>query len=85
MGVEMVVTQVPSADFLQPLFMEPLWDAVGGHQMSDISDKVKNAAEMARSLISEPLAVWSSPGHKKLLKFENDTKLSIFGRKKLDF
>ena len=68
MVVEMVVTQVPSADFLQPLFMEPLWDAVGGHQMSDISDRVKNAAEMARLLISEPLAVWSSPGHKKITK-----------------
>ena len=64
----MVVTRVPSVDFPQPRFTEPLSDVVGGHQMSDISDRVKNAAEMARLLISEPLAVWSSPGHKKITK-----------------
>ena len=64
----MVVTQVPSVDFLQHQFTEPLSDAVGDHQMSDISDKVKNAAEMERLLISEHHAVWSSPGHKKITK-----------------
>ena len=64
----MVVTQVPSVDFPQHQFTEPLSDAVGDHQMSDISDKVKNAAEMERLLISEHHAVWSSPGHKKITK-----------------
>ena len=64
----MVVTQVLSVASPQHRFTEPSWDAVGAHQMSDISDRVKNAAEMARSLISGHPAVWSSPGHKKITK-----------------